>query len=85
MESFHVLGILDSARRWFKEMRLLRKLESEGFFFFFSHGHGDVVLKVHNHIPIKLAHSLTFLYIKQIWEKRGICERARTKTSGLQR
>lgn len=85
VETSHVLGILDSARRWFKEMRLLRKLESKGFFSFFSHGHGDVVLKVHNDIPVKLSRSLTFLYIRQTSEKRGIRERAWTQTRGLQR
>lgn len=83
VETSHVLGTLDSARRWFKEMRLLRKLESKRFFFVFSHGHGDVVLKVHDDIPVKC--SLTFLYIRQTSEKRGIRERAWTETRGLQR
>lgn len=85
VESSHVLGILDSARRGFREMRLLRRLESKGFFLFLFHGHGDVVLKVHNDIAVKLSRSLTFLYIKQSSEKTGTCERACAETSGLQR
>lgn len=85
VKSSHVLGILDSTWQWFREMHLLRKLESKGFLLFLFQGHGDVVLKVHNDIAVKLSRSLTFLYTKQSSEKRGICERAWAETSGLQR
>lgn len=58
---------------------------AKDFSFSFFHRHRDVVWKVHNDLPVKLSYSLTFLYIKQTSEKRGICETAWTKTSGLQR
>lgn len=46
--------------------------------------HGDGVLKVRE-VSVKLLLSLTFLQIKLVWEKRGIRERAWTKTRGQQR